>query len=414
MPTLVDHSVGIAVEPSHGTETTPTRFYEWTLGSSLDSDPKFVQGAGIRQGSAVARTGRRVGVVGQGSGSLQFDVLNRGFGLLLQSVLGSGTSTLVSAGVYQQLFTLGSGTTLPALTIQEGIVRPDGTTDAYTWAGSTLKNIELACGTGAIVTAKVDVDALPAHVVRTVADGATTNTSATLTSVTAAFTYNDIGRPVSGTGIPASTTILSVESATSVTMSANATATATGVSVTIGLAYATPSYPTASGTEPFHYGQLRGTLGGTLTAPTTTALASVASSTALATLRAYTLNVENEIADDRWNGALQRNQPTIGTRGITLSIDTEYDSTTGARLREAQLTQADIGPIVLTHTGVSLASGFNAVLQIVIPSAKIDSGAIPMPSDDKPIVTSVKYSVLDNLTASSPLYVVVRTADTAL
>jgi hypothetical protein len=68
---------------------------------------------------------------------------------------------------------------------------------------------------------------------RTVTDGATTTGSATLTSATAAFTADDIGAGVSGTGIPTNTTIIAVNSATSVTMSANATATATAVSVTI-------------------------------------------------------------------------------------------------------------------------------------------------------------------------------------
>lgn len=68
---------------------------------------------------------------------------------------------------------------------------------------------------------------------RTVADGATTNTSTTLTSATAAFGTGDVGAVVSGTGIPAGTTIASVTNATTAVMSAAATATATGVSITV-------------------------------------------------------------------------------------------------------------------------------------------------------------------------------------
>ena len=96
-----------------------------------------------------------------------------------------------------------------------------------------------------------------------------------------------------------------------------------------------------------------------------------------------------------------------------MTADTEYDSTTGATLREAQLTQTDVGPVVITFTGASLASALNETLQVVIPSVKVDGGAIPMPSDDKTIVTSVNYKVLDNLTAAYPLYLVVRSLDTA-
>jgi hypothetical protein len=70
---------------------------------------------------------------------------------------------------------------------------------------------------------------------RTFTDGATTNASATLTSAAgAAFVGADVGRPVSGTGIPAGTTIIQWLSATSVTMSANATATGSALSVTLG------------------------------------------------------------------------------------------------------------------------------------------------------------------------------------
>jgi hypothetical protein len=70
---------------------------------------------------------------------------------------------------------------------------------------------------------------------RTITDAATTAASATLTSASQAqFSSFDVSKPVSGAGIPASTTILSVQSATSCTMSANATATASAVTVTVG------------------------------------------------------------------------------------------------------------------------------------------------------------------------------------
>lgn len=68
----------------------------------------------------------------------------------------------------------------------------------------------------------------------TVADGATTSGSATVTSATAAFTAADVGRTISGAGIPAGSTITAVGSGTSITISQLATATATGVTLTIG------------------------------------------------------------------------------------------------------------------------------------------------------------------------------------
>ncbi len=67
---------------------------------------------------------------------------------------------------------------------------------------------------------------------RTVTDGVTV-VGTTLTSATAAFTFADVGRSVAGGSIPAGATIVSVQSGTSVTLSAAGAAAATGVTVAI-------------------------------------------------------------------------------------------------------------------------------------------------------------------------------------
>lgn len=74
-----------------------------------------------------------------------------------------------------------------------------------------------------------------------ITDGATTDTSPTVTSASAAFSAKDLHKPISGTGIPASSFIGVINSATSIGLSssatanvpANATATATGLTLTI-------------------------------------------------------------------------------------------------------------------------------------------------------------------------------------
>lgn len=70
---------------------------------------------------------------------------------------------------------------------------------------------------------------------RGVVDGVTVLGDATVTSATAAFAATDVGKPIAGTGIPAATTISSINSATSVEISATATASGTGVALTIGV-----------------------------------------------------------------------------------------------------------------------------------------------------------------------------------
>jgi hypothetical protein len=69
--------------------------------------------------------------------------------------------------------------------------------------------------------------------VRTQASVGTTNTSAALTGPANTFSQRDVGAPITGTGIPAGATILSVTSGTAATLSANATATGT-ITATIG------------------------------------------------------------------------------------------------------------------------------------------------------------------------------------
>lgn len=78
-----------------------------------------------------------------------------------------------------------------------------------------------------VVTAATDASGV------TFTDGVL-NSTTLVTSATAAFTQADVGRTITGTGIPAGTTITAVASATNATMSQAATATASSVSITIG------------------------------------------------------------------------------------------------------------------------------------------------------------------------------------
>lgn len=97
----------------------------------------------------------------------------------------------------------------------------DSSVDANTIAGTRLTT---KAGKLATMAAAADVS---------FSDGATTSGAATVTSATAAFKASDVGKKITGAGIPAGATILSRDSATQVTISANATATATGVAITI-------------------------------------------------------------------------------------------------------------------------------------------------------------------------------------
>ncbi|HVX20883.1 MAG TPA: hypothetical protein VHB02_06025 [Acidimicrobiales bacterium] len=62
----------------------------------------------------------------------------------------------------------------------------------------------------------------------------TTSTDATLTATTGTFVPSDMGKPLSGAGIPATTTVATYTDDTHVEMSHAATATASNVAVTVG------------------------------------------------------------------------------------------------------------------------------------------------------------------------------------
>src|SRR5271157_15253 len=103
---------------------------------------------------------------------------------------------------------------------------PAGTTIASVTSATTIVLSAAATATATGVT-------LTFSPTRSVKD-AVLDSTPTVTSATAEFAASEVGSPVTGTGIPAGTTIASVTSATTIVLSAAATATATGVALTFG------------------------------------------------------------------------------------------------------------------------------------------------------------------------------------
>lgn len=346
MATMLDHQLGLKKETTWNTPVTVDRFYEWLPGNGLNWDPMVVQGKGLHVGSQVDRGGRRVGLVGKGSGKTVIELASKSMGTLLEGCWGTGVSTLADASTtYQQLFTaVITGTYLNGYTLQEGIVYPGTTTnvDAYTYSGCTVKSFEIDMPSDGIGTLSVEWDA------RSLATG------------TALATASYVSAPTLYAG---------------------------GLPATGAMTY-----------------------GGTLTVPTTTVLASVASGTAVA-IKKWTLTVNNNV-DDARDVIGGRNQPTVGLREIKLKATVEYDTTTGSVFRDAQINQSGAAILIDATTAESLSTG-TAELQLALPACYVDDGAIPVPSEGATVTTDITFSVLDNLT-DVPAYMVLRTADTAL
>ena len=327
MTTPQDCSVGLGVESVYGTAVARTRWFEF-LDESFNFVKNVKQGVGLRVGSRVARSGRRVVASAEGSGDLTIEAVTKGLGLLWQLGLGSGTSTLVSAGLYQQVFTLGD--VMPSATIQKGIPRADGTVDAYTFTGCMVESLTIDCPNADNVKVKTSWNAKD---------------------------------------------------------------------MTTATAYTAPSYATGPSVFTFAHGAV---YSGALTAPTATALGSAA--TPVASIRSGSITIKHNLKTDRYNcgGGGRKEKPFAGIREISGSLVAEYAD---AAFRDA----------IVNDTSMTLVKTFTAgadVLQIVIPDVRFD-GDIVKASTDLPI-QDIKWTGLDGLTAAQPIWIVCRTADTAL
>lgn len=338
MAGLQDMSLGFKKETTYGTSVTVDRWLEFTDDTDgFDTDGfERVQGKGMRVGSRLPRSGRRATTKRGAAGSFGVELFSKGQGTLWELVFGTGTSTLVSAGVYQQVFTLAD--TQPSATFQQGIVDAAGTVNPYTYPGTVVTKAEFSCDDG-IAMAKIDLDA------------------------------RDI-----------------------------ATATA----------YASPTMPTTGGL--FSFAGSAVTIGGTVTAPTATTLAT--GGTSATNVTSWSCEVDRALAVERYahsNAGLKSKPLVTGGQAVTGKLSLEYVDNV---VRDAILNDTAL-PLTFTLSGAALTSG-NETWQLVIPEAKLDAKGLPKQGGGDLPSLEVTWTALDNLTATQPIWLVCRTADVSL
>ena len=354
---------GLSAQAMIKTETTVNTYVAPTDGLWLVSESIKREVQKIKSNAIVAT--RRLMTADQHyngnetiAGSLQLELTDGGAEDALALIFGppveSGSYIRTWAG---PLDLFGASATLQ-------IGRPDvsGTVQPFTFTGVKATAAEIACAVGEVATIGLDVVAMNEINVRTVTDGATTNTDATVTSVTAAFSPDDVGKPISGTGIPANTTILSYTSATSVELSANATATATGITFTIGVALASAAY--TSGMKAFTF------IGGSVTASSVTVGGAAPSAVKKATLKVS----RPQDTDRRGIGSGRILQPIENELGsVKLELDCEFDGLTHYRRYIANTEHAAVLTLVSgTNTLVFTMNGYYEMP----PDPKVDGAGI--------------------------------------
>lgn len=151
MTTFLDAQFGIKKETTYGTAVVPDRFFEF-VSAPFKLDKGVVQGAGLRVGARTALSGRRVVPFKSVSGDLELEAVTKGMGVLWEACMGSGSSNLVSVGLYQQVFTFADE--LPSYTVQTGVW--NGTAVApYNWSGCQVGSWSIECPEGDIAKVKL-------------------------------------------------------------------------------------------------------------------------------------------------------------------------------------------------------------------------------------------------------------------
>lgn len=300
--------LGFAIETTAGTPVTPSQFLP-LVDESITAELERLESPAIITGRRVVDSDMWNGGNHTFAGDLGLELYTRGATSLFRHMFGAVNTT--GAGPYTHTFTPGDLSD-DYLTVQVGRPSLDGTVNPFTYAGMACTSWELACSAGEIATLGLsEVGMAEQAGSRAVTDGVTTDTDETVTSASAAFTAADLGKSVSGTGIPAGATVATINSATSIELSAAATATDTGVSITIGTALASASIP--SGLKPFKFNH------GTVTAGGSTL-----------NVKAATVTGDNGLADDRRFIGSQSIAAALeaGRRSYGGTLDIEFNSLT--------------------------------------------------------------------------------------
>ena len=173
--------------------------------------------------------------------------------------------------------------------------------------------------------------------------------------------------------------------------------------------FAALTYPTLAAGSIYSFKDSAATYGGSVTVPTTTALAT--GGTAATDFRDFKLEVNNNLTTDRWNmgGAGLKSKPTVGMREITGSFTAEYEATTYRDDYLANTSKA----LVVTYTSAESLSTGTATLQFVLPDIKLRS-AIPVANKGDLVTVEHSFTAYQTTTSAQAIYVVLRTSDTAI
>lgn len=160
MASVLDTAILLGKETTYGTPASLTTAYEGKA-DSWKREHEYMESLGFRAGMQAKRSDRRKVVNMGGTGALEFDVMDKGFGFLAQALLGSSTGPTQQASTTAYVQTHTTSTTAPgdSYTIQvHRITTTDGTVTPFTHHGCTVTGWKLSQEAGGYLTASVDFD----------------------------------------------------------------------------------------------------------------------------------------------------------------------------------------------------------------------------------------------------------------
>lgn len=160
MSTVLDQNFQLGIESTYGTAVTPTRAYE-AKGDDWKLQIENLPSVGMRPAMQAEFSDRQKTITMGATGSLEFDVLTKGMGLLLQAMLGtsSGPTQQGATAAYKSTFATATDDPLKAFTAQMQRVDDGGTLRPFTCPGSVVTGWKLSHTVPGLLVANVDFDA---------------------------------------------------------------------------------------------------------------------------------------------------------------------------------------------------------------------------------------------------------------
>ena len=156
---ILDAAILLGVESTYGTPATLTRAFEGKA-DTFKREQARLESVGFRADMQALRSDRVVTVNMGGSASLELDVLNKGFGLLLGGLLGTKAGPTQQAATAAYIQTYETSDSLPADSFTMQVIRPklESGTQQFTYHGGKATGWGLSQSNSGLLVLNVDFD----------------------------------------------------------------------------------------------------------------------------------------------------------------------------------------------------------------------------------------------------------------